>query len=69
VAREIVRDDQWQEFVDVYVRDKHQPRPEAGSSSTTRTRWRRPSNACWKPPAKATGRPTPQQRHAHRASP
>jgi len=24
VAREIVRDDQWQEFVDVYVRDKHQ---------------------------------------------
>lgn len=23
VAREIVRDDQWQEFVDVYVRDKH----------------------------------------------
>lgn len=23
-AREIVRDDQWQEFVDVYVRDKHQ---------------------------------------------
>jgi cobaltochelatase CobN len=24
VAREIVRDDQWQEFADVYVRDKHQ---------------------------------------------
>jgi cobaltochelatase CobN len=24
VAREIVRSDQWQEFVDVYVRDKHQ---------------------------------------------
>lgn len=24
VAREIVRDDQWQEMVDVYVRDKHQ---------------------------------------------
>jgi cobaltochelatase CobN len=24
VSREIVRDDQWQEFVDVYVRDKHQ---------------------------------------------
>ncbi|NHK96844.1 cobaltochelatase subunit CobN [Rubrivivax benzoatilyticus] len=24
VAREIVRDDQWQEFMDVYVRDKHQ---------------------------------------------
>lgn len=23
VAREVVRDDQWQEFVDVYVRDKH----------------------------------------------
>ena len=23
VSREIVRDDQWQEFVDVYVRDKH----------------------------------------------
>jgi cobaltochelatase CobN len=23
VAREIVRDDQWQEFVDVYVKDKH----------------------------------------------
>jgi cobaltochelatase CobN len=23
VAREIVRDDQWQEMVDVYVRDKH----------------------------------------------
>jgi len=23
VAREIVRDDQWQEFADVYVRDKH----------------------------------------------
>jgi cobaltochelatase CobN len=23
VAREIVRDDQWQEFVDIYVRDKH----------------------------------------------
>ncbi|MBN8487332.1 MAG: cobaltochelatase subunit CobN [Burkholderiales bacterium] len=24
VAREVVRDDQWQEFMDVYVRDKHQ---------------------------------------------
>jgi len=24
VAREVVRDDQWQEFVDVYVKDKHQ---------------------------------------------
>jgi len=24
VSREIVRDDQWQEFVDVYVRDKHE---------------------------------------------
>jgi hypothetical protein len=29
-----------------------------GSSSTTRTRWRRASSACSKPPARATGRPT-----------
>jgi cobaltochelatase CobN len=59
VAREIVRHDQWQEFMDVYVRDKHQLglKP-TGSSSTTRTRWRRASSACSKPRGSGSGRPT-----------
>jgi cobalamin biosynthesis Mg chelatase CobN len=59
VSREIVRDDQWQEFVDVYVRDKHKLGLKTGSRRTTRTRWRKASNACWKWPATATGRPMP----------
>jgi cobaltochelatase CobN len=60
VAREIVRDDQWQEMVDVYVRDKHKLGLKQWFERTTRTRWRRPSSACWKLRARATGRPTPK---------
>jgi cobaltochelatase CobN len=42
VAREIVRDDQWQEFVDVYVRDKHQLGLKTGSNVRTHMHSRRP---------------------------
>ena len=57
VAREIVRDDQRQEFVDVHVRDKHQLGLKNWFEQTTRMLWPRASRKCWKWPATATGRP------------
>jgi cobaltochelatase CobN len=56
--RNVVRDDQWQEFHESYVKDRYKLGCANGSRRATPRRWRRWPNACSRPSARTTGRPT-----------